>query len=51
MFLGDSPVKPFYFIPFGTKRLQTTPEAGEEALPNGAKYIRMHGMSTTTMRR
>jgi hypothetical protein len=36
MFLGASPVKPFYFTPFGRKRLKTAPEASEEALPNGA---------------
>ena len=36
MFLGASQVKLFYFTPFSRKRLQTAPEAGEEALPNGA---------------
>ena len=36
MFLGASPVKLFHFTPFGRKRLQTAPEAGGEALPNGA---------------
>jgi len=36
MFLGASPVKLFHFTPFSRKRLQTAPEAGEEALPNGA---------------
>ena len=36
MFLGASQVKLFYFTPFGRKRLQTAPEAGGEALPNGA---------------
>jgi hypothetical protein len=29
-------VEPFYFTPFGTKRLQTAPEATGEAMPNGA---------------
>jgi hypothetical protein len=36
MFLGASQVKLFYFTLFGRKRLQTAPEAGGEALPNGA---------------
>jgi hypothetical protein len=36
MFLGASPMKPFHFTPFSKKRLQTVPEAGEEAMPNGA---------------
>ena len=36
MFLGVSQVNLFYFTPFGRKRLQTAPEVGEEALPNGA---------------
>lgn len=27
-------MKLFYFIPFGTKQLQTASEAGEEAVPN-----------------
>ena len=36
MFLEASQVKLFYFTPFGRKRLQTAPEAGGEALPNGA---------------
>ena len=29
-------MEPFYFTPFGTKRLQTAPEAAGEAVPNGA---------------
>jgi len=36
MFLGASLVEPFYFTPFGTKRLQTAPEAAGEAVPNTA---------------
>jgi hypothetical protein len=36
MFLGVSLVKPFYFTPFGTKRLQTAHEAAGKAVPNGA---------------
>jgi len=35
MFLRASPVKLFHFTPFGRKRLQTAPEVGKEALPNG----------------
>jgi hypothetical protein len=29
----------FYFIPFGTKWLQTAPGAGGEAVPNGADMM------------
>jgi hypothetical protein len=36
MISGAPEVKPFYFIPFGRKRLQTAPEAAGEALPNRA---------------
>jgi hypothetical protein len=36
IFLRASSVEPFYFTPFGRKRLQTAPEAAGEALPNGA---------------
>ena len=35
-FLGASSVEPFYFTPFGRKRLQAAPEAAREALPNEA---------------
>jgi hypothetical protein len=35
-FLGAPCLKPFYFTPFGRKRLQTAPEAAGEALPNRA---------------
>jgi hypothetical protein len=38
-FLEASPLKPFYFTPFGRKRLQTAPRAGGEALPNGALIV------------
>jgi len=36
MFLGASLMELFYFTPFGTKQLQTAPEAAGEAAPNGA---------------
>jgi len=36
MFLEALLVEPFYFTPFGTKRLQTASEAAGEAVPNGA---------------
>jgi hypothetical protein len=39
MFLGASPVEPFYLTPFGRKRLQMNHEAGGEALPNGALAV------------
>ena len=38
MFLEASLVKLFHFTPFGRKWLQTAPEAGGEALPNGALF-------------
>jgi hypothetical protein len=36
----------FYFIPFGTKWLQTAPGAGGEAVPNGADMMAYRTMAT-----
>jgi hypothetical protein len=38
MFSEASLVEPFYFTPFGTKQLQTAPEAAGEAMPNRALF-------------
>jgi hypothetical protein len=42
-------LKLFHFIPFARKWLQTTPEAAEEALPNGAKeWLVVHPCTPTS---